>query len=181
MYVDGDSDPIADYDYDSNGNRVSHSDYRNGTPVVNNGSYDDQDRMESYGNAVDGYATFAYTDNGELLDKTLNGEITSYTYDVLGNLRKVDLPDGTTIEYITDGENRRVGKKVNGILEQGLLYKDLLNQIAELDSTGSVVSRFVYGSKINVPDYFSSNKEDGSTWKTQPGERLRIPVRRCSI
>jgi RHS repeat-associated protein len=45
-------------------------------------------------------------------------------------------------------------------------YKDALNPIAELDGDGNVVSRFVYGSKFNVPDYFTSNKLDGSTWKT---------------
>ncbi len=47
-----------------------------------------------------------------------------------------------------------------------LLYKDALNPIAELDGTGEVVSRFVYGTKFNVPDYFTSNKEDGTTLKT---------------
>ena len=44
--------------YDPNGNRVSFSDYRSGTAVVNNGVYDDQDRMTSYGNATDGYADY---------------------------------------------------------------------------------------------------------------------------
>ncbi len=43
------------------------------------------------------------------------------------------------------------------------LYKDALNPIAELDDTGAVVSRFVYGTKFNVPDYVVSNKADGST------------------
>ncbi len=62
--------------------------------------------------------------------------------------------------------NRRVGKVVDGALEMGLLYKDTLNPIAELDETGAVVSRFVYGSKLNIPDYFTSNKADGSTWIT---------------
>src|SRR5437667_11763321 len=52
-----------------------------------------------------------------------------------------------------DGQNRRIGKKVNGILTQGFLYQNQLNPVAELDGTGNVVSRFVYGSKANVPDY----------------------------
>ena len=33
------------------------------------------------------------------------------------------------------------------------LYKDRLNPVAELDGTGTVVARFVYGTKANVPDY----------------------------
>ncbi|MDJ0766616.1 MAG: RHS repeat-associated core domain-containing protein [Myxococcota bacterium] len=33
------------------------------------------------------------------------------------------------------------------------LYKDALNPIAELDQNNQVISRFVYASKFNVPDY----------------------------
>jgi hypothetical protein len=33
------------------------------------------------------------------------------------------------------------------------LYKDQLNLVAELDGAGNVVARFVYGTKLNVPDY----------------------------
>ncbi len=63
------------------------------------------------------------------------------------------LPDGTSIEYVIDGQNRRIGKKANGALAKGYLYRNQLNPIAELDGAGNVVSRFVYGSKVNVPDY----------------------------
>jgi RHS repeat-associated protein len=78
---------------------------------------------------------------------------TVYDYDVLGNLRAVTLADGTKIEYVTDGQNRRIGKKVNGVLVQGFLYQDAFNLVAELDASGNVVSRFVYGTRANVPDY----------------------------
>ncbi len=72
---------------------------------------------------------------------------------MLGNLLAVTLPDGTLIEYVIDGRNRRIGKKVNGVLIQGFLYGDQLNPVAELDGTGNVVARFIYGTKANVPDY----------------------------
>jgi RHS repeat-associated protein len=49
--------------------------------------------------------------------------------------------------------NRRVGKKVNGSLVQGLLYRDALRPVAERGPGGSLVATFVYGSKPNVPDY----------------------------
>ena len=52
-----------------------------------------------------------------------------------------------------DGANRRIGKRVNGTLVQAFLYEHGLRPIAELDATGAVVSRFVYGSRLNVPDY----------------------------
>nr|WP_249218388.1 RHS repeat-associated core domain-containing protein [Nitrospina sp. Nb-3] len=110
--------------------------------------YDAQDRLISTNTA-----TYTYTDNGELLSKTEGGQATTYSYDVLGNLISVTLPDGTLVEYVIDGRNRRIGKKVNGTLEQGWLYKDALNPIAELDGAGNVTARYVYASKANVPDY----------------------------
>jgi RHS repeat-associated protein len=66
---------------------------------------------------------------------------------------QVRLQGDVTIDYIVDGENRRIGKMVNGSLVQGFLYKDLLNPIAELDGDNNVISRFIYATKMNVPDY----------------------------
>jgi YD repeat-containing protein len=80
-------------------------------------------------------------------------ESTSYGYDALGNLRRVALPDGRNVEYVIDGESRRVGKRVNGTLQQGWLYADALRIVAETDGSGAVIARFVYGAKPNVPEY----------------------------
>lgn len=128
------------YSYDANGNRLAKS----GTA----GSYDEQDRLLAYGGN-----TYSYTANGELQTKTNTSGTTTYAYDVLGNLTNVTLPTGTEIEYVIDGRNRRIGKRVNGVLTRGFLYQDQLNPIAELDGAGNVLSRFVYGTRINVPDY----------------------------
>ena len=140
--VKKDSALISEYTYDSNGNRLSHN--------TITGAYDAQDRLITYGNN-----TYTYTTNGELLTKTdtSTSETTAYTYDVLGNLVSVTLPDGKQIEYVIDGRNRRIGKKVNGTLVQGFLYQGSLRPIAELDNNGTIVSRFIYANRINVPDY----------------------------
>jgi len=137
---------VTEYGYDSNGNRLSH----NAGGVSTIGTYDDQDRLTQYGTL-----SYTYTHNGELLTKTDTSasETTSYTYDVLGNLINVTLPDGTYLEYVIDAANRRVGKRVNGTLVEGWLYQDSLNPVAQLDGSGNIVARFVYGSKSNVPDY----------------------------
>jgi len=63
------------------------------------------------------------------------------------------MADGTSIEYIIDASNRRIGKKVNGALVHGFIYKNQLEPVAELDGAGNVVARFVYASKGHVPDY----------------------------
>ena len=125
----------ATYGYDENGNRSE-------------GTIDAQDRLLTWGTA-----SYTYTANGELQSKTDSGATTNYTYDVLGNLLQVKLPGGMTIDYVIDGQNRRIGKRIDGTLTQGFLYQDQLNPIAELDGTGNVVARFVYGTKPNVPDY----------------------------
>jgi RHS repeat-associated protein len=80
-------------------------------------------------------------------------DTTHYFYDAFGSLVSVRLPDGTLIEYVIDGQNRRVGKKVNGVLFKRRLYQNQLNIIAELDGLGNIVSRFVYGTKAHVPSY----------------------------
>ena len=157
---------IFEYEYDSVGNSgyltqvvkkdssgliLSTSIYTyglNGNRLNNGAVYDNQDRLISTNTA-----TYTYTNNGELLTKTENSQVTSYTYDVLGNLKEVILPSGTTISYIIDGRNRRIGKKIDGVLQQAWLYKDGLNPIVELDGAGNIVSRFVYASRANIPDY----------------------------
>ncbi len=126
---------IATYGYDTNGNRLS----KTGTTGTVTGSYDAQDRLLSYNGT-----TYTYTANGELATKTVGSTSTSYTYDAFGNLRSATLPNGTTVNYVTDGENRRIGKTVNGSLVQGFLYENQLEPVAELDDSGNLVSRFVY-------------------------------------
>jgi len=88
--------------------------------------------------------------------KTNPDGVHSYTYDAIGNLTAVTLPDGTQIEYVIDGLNRRVGKKVNGALVKGWLYANQINPIAELDENGNITSQFIYATKPNVPDYMIS-------------------------
>ena len=132
----------ATYTYDNNGNRLS------GPGLSTSPTYDDQDRLLQYGST-----TYTYTPNGELISKTTGAQTINYTYDELGNLLNVTGLSAGPIEYVIDGQNRRIGKKVNDTLVQGFLYQDQLKPIAELDSNGSIVSRFVYGTGVNVPDY----------------------------
>ncbi len=132
---------IETYGYDSNNNRT----HKNGTQIA---GYDDQDRLLTYNSN-----SYSYTDNGELKSKTGNGATTHYSYDTLGNLRQVTLPGDITIDYLIDGQNRRIGKKVNNQLKQGFLYKDQLNPIAELNENNEIVTRFVYAEKSHVPSY----------------------------
>lgn len=142
------------YAYDANGNRLSHT----GSGGSSVGTYDVQDRMLTYGNS-----TFAYNANGDTTRKVENGQSTNYQYDLFGNLRTVTLPNaGGVIEYVIDGKNRRIGKKINNVLVQGFLYEDQLKPAAELDGAGNIVSQFIYATKTNVPDFM---RKDGVNYK----------------
>ncbi|HWR89526.1 MAG TPA: RHS repeat-associated core domain-containing protein, partial [Dissulfurispiraceae bacterium] len=146
---------VSTYTFDTNGNRLT---FFSGTSTVN-GTYDDQDRLLSYG-----AATYQYTANGELQSKTVGGQTTMYQHDALGNLLNVTIPGTpvTQVEYVVDGRNRRIGKKVNGTLVKGFLYGDQLSPVAELDGSNNLVSYFVYGSRANAPDYIV---KEGDTYR----------------
>jgi RHS repeat-associated protein len=90
-----------------------------------------------------------------LTSATANSQKTGYTYDVLGNLTAVVLPDGTKITYIIDPENHRVGKEVNGVLKTAFLY-DNDQLVAQLNGSNQIVSQFVYATGSNSPDYMIS-------------------------
>ncbi len=146
--VSEDGNFASHYAYDPDDNRTTFTN----TSGTLNPTYDAQDRLLTYGSA-----SYTYTANGELTSKTNGSGTTSYSYDPLGNLLSVTLPVGGPVAYVVDGENRRVGKEIGGSLTTGFLYKDRLNVVAQLNASGSVVARFVFGSKPNVPDYFTSS------------------------
>jgi RHS repeat-associated protein len=143
--------PSGSYTYDGNGNRLT------GPGVATPATYDAQDRLTQYGDT-----SYAYDATGALATKNVAGDVTAYGYDVLGNLRTVTLPGGTAIEYLVDGRNRRVGKKINGTKTRGYLYQDRSRVIAELDGSDAIVSTFVYGTRTNVPDFMVKN---GTTYR----------------
>jgi RHS repeat-associated protein len=137
------------YEYDPNGNRLRGVVTRDGVTTDWTGTYDAQDRLLSYGPL-----SFTYTANGELLTKTNadTAEVTDYTYDAFGNLRSVELPDGRLVEYLVDGQNRRVAKRIDGLTTKQWLWSSQLRIAGELNASGTPTKRFIYGEKVNVPE-----------------------------
>ncbi|MBI1937420.1 MAG: hypothetical protein HYS25_04785 [Ignavibacteriales bacterium] len=138
----------ANYIYDSNGNRLAKVVGTDSTKGV----YDEQDRLLQYGNEH-----YIYNKNGYLVKKYEGTDTTHYSYDNLGNLLLANLPSGSSIEYVVDANNRRIAKRVNGIVEKRWLYSGELSPIAELDSANNVTARFVYATKSNIPDYYTKH------------------------
>ena len=143
--------PTHAYAYDPNGNRLV------APGLTASPAYDAQDRLISHGNC-----TYGYKRDGSLQTKTCPEGSTTYDYDAFGNLRHVGLPNGTAIDYVIDGQNRRIGKKVNAALVEGFLYRSQLQPAAWLDGTGAVKATFVYGLHPNVPEYMV---QGGTTYR----------------
>ena len=142
------------YGYDGNGNRTSVTTAGGTTSAT----YDAQDRIQTWGPRT--YTHAPHGDVASWTDSTTT-QMTALSYDVQGNLRQVTRP-GTTVTYTVDGRNRRIGTAVNGTPVQGFLWQGQLRPVAELDGNGTLVSRFVYGTRINVPEYLVKN---GTTYR----------------
>ncbi|MGH7740531.1 MAG: RHS repeat domain-containing protein, partial [Candidatus Eiseniibacteriota bacterium] len=138
-------DTIAIYRYDSNGNRTSFKNPQSSSDTAT-ASYDAQDRLLRYRDS-----TYTYTAAGELASKTGGSSVTGYVYDPLGNLVRVALPSADTLTYSSDGAGRRVGRRMNGSWSGGWVYQNALNVAGELDQSGAVIRRYVYGVEGHVP------------------------------
>jgi RHS repeat-associated protein len=127
---------VSQYVYDANGNRIAHI-----TPTqIDSGRYDAQDRMLSYAGAQ-----YIYGRNGDLQTKISSTDTTRYTYDAFGNLLQVVMPKGDLIQYVIDGQNRRIARKLNGRITNKWLYAGQLTPVAEFDSADNIIARFSGG------------------------------------
>lgn len=134
-----DAQLVGSWAYDGNSNRIS----ADGVAAT----FDTQDRQVTAGATTFGHDAF-----GNRTRKTEGTQVTQFAYDGVGGLLSATLPDSTRLEYVIDGRGRRVGKKRTGNLEKGWLYDGQLRIAAELDGTGAVVSRFIYGTRSHSPD-----------------------------
>jgi RHS repeat-associated protein len=141
--VEHDGPAGATYSYDSNGNRLAES---HGQSAATS-TFDGQDRL-----VMRGAAAFTYSPTGDLQSLTVADTSTHYALDEIGNLLSVTLPDGTVLDYLIDGMNRRIGKKRDGVIVDRWVYSDQRHIAAELDPDGNVTSRFVYATRSNTPD-----------------------------
>ena len=139
----GHTTPYSKFVYDKNGNRINGFE---GDKTFT-AKYDAQDRLIWYNSA-----RYTYSVAGDLASRNEDGVITNYTYDVFGNLLKISKPN-SEIEYLIDGHDRRVAKKVNGTITKRYIWQDQLRIAAELTPSGKIRQQYVYSDGVNSPDY----------------------------
>ncbi len=155
MVFDGKGKMVFGANYDSRGNATSRYSNYNG-PVTSRLYYNEQDQL-----IMQRSFRYEYNESGALKKKTdtkltdnpSDDTFTTYSYDHGGNLLKVILPNNDEIRYTSDALNRRIAKMKNGNYEYKLLYSGQLSPIARLNDEDRVVEEYVYGSRVNVPEY----------------------------
>ena len=126
---------VERYSYDGNGNREYAYIYGKHYKA----SYTLDDQLIVYANN-----TYRYDDDGYLIKKSTPKGTTTYSYNTMGALTDVNLPNGTQIHYITDPLNRRIAKEVNGTITQKYLWEDLTTLLAIYDKDDNLIWRFEY-------------------------------------
>ncbi|MFA5144009.1 MAG: RHS repeat-associated core domain-containing protein [Candidatus Omnitrophota bacterium] len=126
--------PSVAFDYDAAGNRTSST----GDAVI---SYV-PNSLNQYASV--GGVNYSYDPNGNLTNSATN----TYSYDYENRLTSATTPSHTA-SYGYDAFGRRISKTVDGVTTTYLYDGDDI--IAEYDSSGNLVTKYVYGDSIDEP------------------------------
>lgn len=142
--VSRESRPGESFSYDPAGNRTSAS----GRTFA----YDQAGRLTGAGSE-----TFEYDNHGNVIRRTGSAGSTSYRWNALQQLTRIDLPGGGFAAYRYDPFGRRIEKNVNGVIT-AYVY-DTSSILLELDATGTPKASFVHGLDIDQPLIMERNGE----------------------
>lgn len=98
---------LTSYFYDELGNLTSITNAVGHTTTFSN--YDPHGRVGRVTDPNGLHTDYTYTPRGWLATRTVGSELTSYTYDGVGQMTQVTFPDNSTISYTYDGAHRLTG------------------------------------------------------------------------
>lgn len=136
--------PFSEYNYDSNSNRISG--ISSGQTFT--ATFDDQDKILNYNSN-----SYTYNANGEMISKQDSLGGTNYSYDAFGNLKGVSLPNGNNVNYLLDGDDRRMLKLVNGSPINYRIYDGAHSVAADYSGLQILQKEYVGGIDVNSSDY----------------------------
>jgi RHS repeat-associated protein len=154
------SDGTSNYSYDST-NQLTGTDHTNQTDEAYqydaNGNRNSGGYVTGVNNQLlsDGIYNYTYDGEGNRTQRVeiSTGKRTSYLWDYRNRLTTVLLSDPNglvtkTIDYIYDGNNQRIGKRIDGAVTERYVIDR--NQIALVfDGAGNQTHRYLYGTQID--------------------------------
>jgi RHS repeat-associated protein len=98
----------------------------------------------------DGVYQYQYDNEGNLTRKQeiSTSKVTTYVWDYRNRLSRVNLSNGSSVEYGYDAEDRRVSKKINGVTKEKYVY-DGSDIALVVDASGTIVERYLYGDGVD--------------------------------
>jgi RHS repeat-associated protein len=126
------------YDPDGTGTRIYEQNALRGISA-RACAYSDEDHLLTAGGAI-----YEHNLDGFLETKTDDEGVTAYLYSLRGELLRVELPDGTLVEYVYDPLGRRIGKVVDGIVSEKYLWQGLNRLLAVFNKADNLLMRFEY-------------------------------------
>jgi len=143
------------YGYDAVGNRTGLTP-AGGGPMRS--FYDETDRL-TYG-GPDGSTRYTYDRRGNLRTKSVDGQVTAYTWDDQNQLVRIDFPDGSQASYVYDALGRRIGKTLPDGTTIRYLY-DGPNLLQAFDESGATRAKYAHTLAVDHPLGMS---RDGQTY-----------------
>lgn len=153
------------YSYDGVGNRTAAS----GIPTTSY-TYDPFNRLASTNGSA-----YTYDNNGNLLSKDEDEDLTTYTWDFENRLTQVTTPGGLTVNYEYDALGRRVRRSTSSGASLKFVY-DGQEVVQDLDNSGDVVTSYLNGpgpdDKVRQSDaaygnlYFTTDRVGSTVFLT---------------
>lgn len=132
---------ITQYQYNASGQLTKQINAVGHTTTYN--SYDKSGNPSMVTDANSIVTTFTYTPEGWLASSITAGAKTSYTYDVIGQVTKVTLPDNSSLSYQWDDAKRLIS--ITNNLKESMTYRyDAMgNRIEETVKKGTTITQQV--------------------------------------